>query len=132
MPCCVLRIDGANFDVEGFLASSDLAPDVVHRRGERRSANSIHETSGFTVLVSSADGNQFQQQVQGAIAFLRNHHPELARLRSCPGVESVTLDFGSDFPYRTAAGRFYRFPLVLLRECAALGVELELSVYATE
>lgn len=129
MPCSVLRVYGTNFDVEGCLASSDLVVDAIHRRGERRSANSVHEMSGFTVLVSEADGNQFQQQVQDAIAFLRSRSLELARLRSYPGVEGVTLDFGCDFPFKRVCGRFYSLPHELLTECAALRVEVEISVY---
>jgi hypothetical protein len=132
MPCCVLRVYGRNFDAEGFLAASDLVIDTIHRRGERRSASSVHEMSGFTVLASEADGNQFQQQVQDAIALLRSRGPELARLRSYPGVEGVTLDFGCDFPFKRVCGRYFCLPLELVKECAALHVEIEISVYGVD
>lgn len=88
--------------------------------------------SGFTVLVSEVDGNQFQQEVQDAIAFLRSHQPELARLQSYPGVEGVTLDFGCGFPSKQAAGRYFCLPLALVKECAALHVEIEISVYGVD
>ena len=84
MPCCVLRVYGKDLDAEVFLASSGLVAEAIHRRGDRRSARSkVNETSWFTVLVSDADGNRIQQQVEDAVAFLK-HNPDLARLVGYP------------------------------------------------
>ena len=130
MPCCVLRVDGAEFDPDAFLAMSALVADVVYHRGGRRSATSTHESGGFTVVVSEADGTEFKQQVTDAIEFLRANRDELARLGQTPGVQGGVLDFGCDFPHQRIAGRYYRLPLALLGECTTLCVEIELSVYA--
>lgn len=129
MPCCVLRVGGPEFDPDAFLATSALVADAVYHPGDRRSATSAHEVGGFTVLVSEADGTQFGQQVMDAIKFLGANRDELIRLAQTPGVQGVALDFGCDFPYQRIAGRYYRLPLALLRACAAVGVEIELSVY---
>ena len=130
MPCCVLRVDGTDFDPDAFLATTKLVADVIYHRGDRRSANSTHERGGFTVVVSEADGTQFKQQVTDAIEFLRTNRDELVRLAQTPGVQGCVLDFGCDFPHQRIAGRYYRLPLALLGECTTLCVEIELSVYA--
>jgi hypothetical protein len=44
----------------------------------------------------------------------------------------VTLDFGRGFPVGQIAAQFSRLPLELIRECAGLGVGVELSVYVVD
>ena len=51
-------------------------------------------SSGVHVVASGADFDQFARQEAEATGFLRNHFEQLRRLRTFPGVESVTLDFG--------------------------------------
>lgn len=130
MPGCILRVDGAEFDPDAFLATSGLVTDTIYRRGERRSTNSVSTSSGFTTLVS--DENELEQQVQVAVEYLLTNNEALGRLRGLPGVTAVLLDFGCEFPTKGIAGRYYRLPVSLLEACAALGIEIELSVYATQ
>ncbi len=131
MPGCVLRVDGADFDPDAFLSASGLIADTIYHCGDRRSARAIHTTSGFTALVCDEDENGFAGQVRSAIEYLRANNAALSRLRNCLGIAAV-LDFGCDFPTQEVAGRFYQLPLALLTECTALGIEIELSVYATQ
>ena len=128
MPCCILRVDGPEFDPDEFLATSDLVADTIYRRGELRRGDAIHTTGGFTASVSEADDHG--RQVQDAIAYLRDHSGALERLRDQPGV-TVMLDFGDDFPADKLMGRYYRLPLALIELCASTGIEIELSVYVT-
>ena len=132
MPGCILRIDGTNFDPDAFLAASGLVADTVYHRGDGRRGGRVSESGGFTVLVSEAGVEEFEEQIEAAVEFLRINNDELTRLARFPGVETVLLDFGCAFPNQRVAGRFFRLPLPLLRECAEVGVEVELSVYAEE
>jgi hypothetical protein len=50
---CVLRVSGANFDPDGFLASSSLEVDAVYR--PLRPESGIREESGMNVGVSDED-----------------------------------------------------------------------------
>jgi hypothetical protein len=127
MPCCVLRVDGAEFDPDAFLATGELVADTTYRRGECRRGGSINSTSGFTVLVSEAD---HEGQVRAAAQFLQAHREVLTLLRERQEVVMV-LDFGGEFPLQAIAARSFRLPLALVEMCASLGVEIELSVYAT-
>ena len=128
MPGCVLRVDGAEFDPDAFLATTDVTVNRVYRRGDRRSAKSVHDTGGFTVVVSDSNGDELGKQVEDAIDYLRANQVALARLHDYAGVEMVQLDFGCDFA-AGGVGQFFRLPLALLTGCAALGIEIELSLY---
>jgi hypothetical protein len=63
------------------------------------------------------------------VAFLRQHHAELLRLKAWPGVEDFTLDFGWVCPYGLSVRRYNRFPADLLAECAALQLGIEVALY---
>jgi hypothetical protein len=132
MPGCVLRVSGfdsgPDFDVDVFLRGTDFQPCRVFHRGERWSAKRNAASSGFYLVVSEADGDHLRDQVADAITFLRKNHALLRRLNERDDVEAMLLDFGTDFP-TDAIGRFHRLPIDLLRECATLGIEIELSVY---
>jgi hypothetical protein len=130
MPCCLLRIDGEVFDPDAFLATSDVVADTVYRRGESRRGSLTHTTSGFTTRVSDPEKRDHTQQAQAALEYLTAHHNTLASLREYKGI-ALLLDFGCELPVDAVAGRFYRLPLSLLELCAKLGIEIELSVYAT-
>ena len=130
MPGCILRVDGAEFDPDAFLATSGMVTDTIYRRGERRSTNSVNTSSGFTTLV--CDENELEQQVRVAIEYLRTNSEALGRLRGLHGVTAVLLDVGCNFPIQRVVGMFYRLPTALLAACSDLGIEIELSVYATQ
>jgi hypothetical protein len=128
---CYLRAWGAVFDVDAFLAGSSLTWDPIWRKGERKrlrpsSAPEHHQDSGVTTLAGA--GDEFSAQVEVVMAFLEAHRSELARLVESPGLEKALLDFGVHWDDDSAA-RFFRFPPELLQLIAALGFELELSVY---
>src|SRR5438445_11398244 len=94
MPGCVLRVSGDVFQAEGFLPGSSLTPCNVFRKGETKAKSRVWETSGMTIPVSDASGDDFVEQVQDAIRFLKVNENELTRLRNQPGLEAMSLDFG--------------------------------------
>jgi hypothetical protein len=130
MPGCVLRATGDNFQVEKFLEVSTFAPCNVFHKGERKAKNCIWRSSGITVVVSDASGDDFARQVGDAIRFLRENQEELSRLRSFDGLEGIELDFGV---YRTDG--FLQssvFPAELIALTGNLGIGMELSIYGED
>lgn len=100
---CVLRVVGAEFEVDAFLRRSRFAPLKVWRRGDKMSTQVAdepgsvpqkHGQSGFAALASAAPFRQTGQQVSDATFFLRRHEAGLSALAECPGVEAILLDFG--------------------------------------
>jgi hypothetical protein len=125
---CVLRVRGANFNVDEFLAKSTLQPLIVARRGQAQYPNGpVPDTSGFHVAVSDANFSQLQVQIEDAIRFLERNQNELARLAASPGIEKLSLDFGIE--ERSVAAQTERFPPNLLRAVGALGIWLEFTLY---
>jgi hypothetical protein len=128
----VLRAIGRDFDVDAFLTGSTLKPCSVYRRGEPRFPASqprgpTLEKSGLHVVLSDADFHEFPKQVADSTAFLLAEAEEIHRLRTFPGVEDVTLDFGIE--RRDVVVQSDHLPADLIRAAGALGLGIELSQY---
>jgi hypothetical protein len=130
MPGCVLRASGDHFDPQGFLDDSAFVPCNVFRKGDRKAENRSWSSSGFTVGVSEASGDDLAQQIQDAIEFLRKHKEEVARLMKFEGLEGVDLDFGVN--RKNGFLQSSRLPPALLTLAGALGVGVEVSIYGED
>jgi hypothetical protein len=130
MPGCVLRASGADFDPQGFLDDSAFVPCNIFRKGARKAENRSWPSSGFTVVVSEASGDDLAQQIQDAIEFLRKHEEEVARLRRFAGLDGVDLDFGVN--RKNGFLQSSRLPPALLTLAGALGVGVEVSTYGED
>ncbi len=126
MPGCILRVTGASFEVDAFLASTSLSPYHVWRAGEAGMRNHIHKESGFKVDVSAVDG-ELPGQIKDALAFLRRHQTDLAHLAHFPGVDDKRLDFG--WARREVVVQSDYLPPELLFEAGMLGIGIEVSLY---
>ena len=127
MPGCVLRVSGDDFQVDAFLAGSNLRPFRVHHRGDTSRRSSLYTNSGLSLHVSSADGD-LDAEISDAVAFLTTHEAELQRLHDFPGVTDLRLDFG--YYQRNVAAQFDYLPPDLLARAGKLGIGIELSLYA--
>lgn len=93
MPGCVLRAAGADFDVDKFVGVSTLSSCEVYRKGEPKGRRGkLHEKSGLNIIVSEADGDDLQQQIEDAVKFLEENMAEVEFLFRF--AEDVSLDFG--------------------------------------
>lgn len=132
---CILRAGGTNFDVDDFIAKSSLVTDSFWRKGEKRfprskSSEEINSTSGLRITASEADFSELSQQIEDALAFLRQNQDSIKALSSFPGVEGAVLDFGAEiYPPGWAS---FTFPAELLLLAGSVGVSLGLSVYPTD
>lgn len=127
MPGCVLRASGDYFEPQRFLGDSAFVPCNVFRKGERKAQNRSWTSSGFTVVVSEASGDDLAQQIQDAIEFLRMQKEEVARLMRFEGVDTVHLDFGVN--RKNGFLQSSHLPPELLTLAGTLGVGVEISIY---
>ena len=126
MPGCIFHVSGENFDVDAFLSNSSFRPYRVYHRGETAHRSRIFEDNGFSLDVSSADGD-FAVEITDALAFLSTHESELERLRDFPGVADMRLDFG--YCRREVSVQCDYLPPNLLLCAGKLGIGIELSLY---
>ena len=129
---CILRAAGENFDVDLFVASCQLSPIKVWRKGEPRFPNGaltekMNESSGANFKVSSADFSELELQFEDARIFFQENADFVRHLRNFPGVEGVTVDFGSEI--HPPGWCWFAFPPDILVLIRSLGVQLMLSVY---
>jgi hypothetical protein len=132
---CVLRASGVDFDVDAFLATCELEPITIYRKGEPRFPASQPEgprnlRSGVNFEASGADFSELKLTMEEALTFVRDHQAFIAALREFPGVESLTVDFGAEI--HPPGWCSFNFGSELLLTLGTLGVSLELSVYPVE
>jgi hypothetical protein len=80
--------------------------------------------------VSGESGDRVPAQIRDAEAFVALQQAELTRLVAWPGIDSVTFDFGWNFPCGRVSGQFNSFPPSFLAACGTLRIGIEMSVYA--
>jgi hypothetical protein len=126
-----LFASGRAFDVDGFLAATGLHCDRVFRNGEKYGSGGwIREVSGFNRWLGDDTDLSLDQQFEVAARFLEENHEVLSRLRTWPGLESVTLVLSPEVELDASiiCTKVYGFPLSLIKTCATLGLELGLTV----
>lgn len=129
---CILRASGVDFDVTAFVASCELEPLKVFKKGEARYPASqpegpTRERSGINFEVSDADFSELELQMQEALTFFQQHEIFISALKAFPGVENVTIDFGAEI--HPLGWCSFNFSSDLLLAVGRLGISLELSVY---
>jgi hypothetical protein len=127
-----LFVCGRTFDVDAFLAATGLHCDRVFRRGEKYGYRGdwTEESSGFNLYLGDESKLDLEQQVEVALRFLDENREALSRVSTWPGLESATLAFSPEVEVETSmvSTKVYRFPVSLVRSCAALRLELGFAV----
>jgi hypothetical protein len=127
MAGCVLRVSGATFPVDAFLAQSTFAACKVWHCGDRsRNGHHAASTNGFNTLISEA--GDLLTQVSDAIQFLNQHRDQLLRLSRIAEADDLVLDFG--IPQLDVLAQFEAIPSDLVRAAAEFRMGFELSLYA--
>jgi hypothetical protein len=116
-----------DFDPKQILSTTPWAVDRTWTAGTPDRKH-VAEDSGFSVVVSEADFDQFQKQVQDAVSFIRAEVSELARLRASPGVRVITFNFG--VAQRDQPAWSLSFPPELIELAGKLRIEIEVTLYA--
>lgn len=94
MAGCILRVDGENFDTDGFLSQTSLQPYRVFRAGDavnpRAKKKRYFDENGFKIYASESD--DFSSQIEETLTFLRVYHDDLQLLARLD--VDAQLDFG--------------------------------------
>jgi hypothetical protein len=116
-----------DFDPQTFLAASPWTADAVWTHGERH-LKRVMKDSGFSILVSAAEFDDFAGQIRDAVAFFQNHAAELNRLRTLPDGTHRSLNFG--LAQRDRYAWSVELPAELVEVVGPHRVGIELSLYA--
>jgi hypothetical protein len=127
---CVLHFLGDAADIAELERLCPTEPCNVFRKGEPRSSRPnarLTRTSGVSVVASTAEFEQLEEQQSEALAFMKRHHATLKAMRSVQGVETASIDFG--ITMRNVIVQSDSFEPELLAEIAELKMRLVLSQY---
>lgn len=129
---CVLSIIGVDFDPDAFLLASKLNVEKVGHKGQPRyktRPDSMFPHSLVSVCTSKAGFDEFDQQVDETIEYLKSNYEQLKVIAQTENIQYAHIDFGVNY-----MGKFmqtHHFPLELVKLCAELGLCIEVSVYTS-
>ena len=126
---CILRVSGAELDVDTLISIVDLKPDRIWRRGEPSRASKPegkrYDHSGATFVASVADFGEFGQQLDAATSYLEIQCRQIASMASFDDVQDATLDFGIEL--RNVAVHHDVLPFRFLKATGSLSVALSVA-----
>ena len=135
---CILRIIGAKFDVDTFVAKSKVRPYKVFYKGEPRIKGKPHGAkqmhSGLAIQVGKSDMANFRGQVQDAIRFLTRNREKLRYISQTKGIQHAILDFGIDRKVDSNRHLIETnfLPNRLLQLAGEMGLGIEFTFYAED
>lgn len=132
---CTLMLIGEDFDIDKFIAKTNLTTFAKKYKGEPRIPSKpngyIMPNSSLCVAVSDADFHEFNKQVTETIDFLKINMQEFELIKKTEGIDFATLSFGID-SLLGSEDNFVQssyFPPELLILCGNLALSVELSIY---
>jgi len=129
---CVLRITGADFDVDAFIDKIGMPVYAKTYKGEPiyKSSSKVATMSSTRIIVSEADFDDPEQQIDEAVKFLVKHKDNLKFIATTKEIEFATIDFGinSNLDDDHLIQSIY-FTQPLIKVCAELKITIELSIY---
>ena len=133
---CILRINGKDFDVQGFLEITELKPYEQHLKGEKRpfkrtGKQLTYDESGCRFQLSDADFKEFKQQRKDAIHFLTTNFDKLKAIFSfgLSDNENPRIDFGIETRMYDVEVQCDHLEPELLRLAGNLNFGIEISQY---
>jgi hypothetical protein len=127
---CYLRVYGDELNVKELISTLKIEPSKIWEKGLPRfksNPEKLNKNSGFNIVVSDAEWNEFEKQKAMAIDYLEDHKTILASVISYLGVEGGYLDFGIE--WRDEAVQSDSFPPSLIKLAGKIGLGIELSQY---
>lgn len=127
---CYLRFCGDELNVKEIIKTLNISPSKIWEKGLprfKRNPNKLNRNSGFNILVSDAEFNEFEKQKKEAIDYLRKHQELLSKIMSYEGVDGGDLDFGIE--WRDVVIQCDNFPANLIKLAGQIGLGVELSQY---
>jgi hypothetical protein len=127
---CYLRFCGDELDVIEIIETLRLKPSKVWEKGLPRFKSNpkrLNKHSGFNLLVSDTELNNFEKQKKEAIEYLSVNKELLSSIIKYKGIDGGDLDFGIE--WRNVAVQCDNFPSVLIKLAGQIGLGIELSQY---
>jgi hypothetical protein len=123
----VIRVSGADFAVDGFLAERDLAINSVWHKGETSLRGRLLDESGFNLALPDAES--WVEALPLVHSFLQSER-DLFRDLSELNVE-MELDIGVTVGEEKSFAPSLQFPIDFLAELISCGIYLNVSAYPT-
>jgi hypothetical protein len=108
-----------------FAFEESIAARMSRERGQ--SADGI---TTYSLTISESDGDCVPAQIRESFLFLSQNKDAIKAIQDLAGVEDLCVDFSWSFP-KTSIWQYNRIPASLAKLCGALGIDIEVSVYAT-
>lgn len=130
---CVIHAMGQDFDTEAFVASSDLVPYRIRKKGDQTRRGRTIDASQVSFEFSGSPTPSLEIQIEEAVSFLRKHKSDVKALVDFPGVERVWIDFMNESRLSDEiVAQFDYLPPTLLKLVGELGLGIEISTYPIE
>jgi hypothetical protein len=132
---CVLRFRAPNCDIDAIARALDLPIENLYRQGEPRNIlrkRGPFTESGFQVVTSEAEFDEFKLQVAETIDFIKSHRAALQQLAAVAiGLPNYRLvfDFGIATRIFDVAAQVDYFPPELVRLIGELNAGIVFSQY---
>ncbi|MDT0584351.1 MULTISPECIES: hypothetical protein [Alteromonadaceae] len=130
---CYLRVYGDDLNVIELLEAHNIKPSKIWKKGLPRfksAPSKLNSNSGFNVLISGAEWDEFEKQKLDALKYLEEHKSTLSSIAMYSGVDSGYLDFGIE--WRDVTVQCDSFPPNLIKLVGQIGFGIELSQYTPD
>lgn len=127
---CYLRFCGDELDVREIIETLKLKPSTVWEKGLPRFKSNpkrLNKHSGFNILVSDSELDNFAKQKIEAIKYLSENKKLLSSIINYKGIDGGGLDFGIE--WRNVAVQCDNFLSSLIKLAGQIGLGIELSQY---
>lgn len=129
---CVLRISGENLDIDNFVKKTQMSGFDIWHKGDALglSAHKKKKSSGASIITSDSDFHDIKGQIEDTVRFLINYKNNLKIIASTDNIDHAIIDFGIDsITNENQLTQTFRFPKDLIKLCAELHLEIEVSIY---
>jgi hypothetical protein len=133
---CILRISGTDFTVDEYLAKADWKAHEVrtHYKGDKRGLSNrfgVFEDSGFSMVASDAEFEDFEKQQKDVINFLKTYRHNFELLSGYNVDYWHCFDFGLGTYPSNRFSRTYILSAELLKLTSEFNLEIYMSNYFT-
>jgi hypothetical protein len=135
---CILNIGGRNFDIDDFVAKSELRPNRKGYKGQpmfkTKPEGERLAHSSISIEISKAGFDNLKKQIAETIRYLKRHKNKLSHVSATKGIDYAVLDFGVDLRIdrKKVLTQSETFPRELLKLAGDIGIDIELSIYPVD
>ncbi|MDB5112782.1 MAG: hypothetical protein JWR67_3896 [Mucilaginibacter sp.] len=129
---CHLSIIGEDLDIDTFVNKTQMLGFKKSYKGSPigMSATRNLKYSVASITTSEAEFDNIKDQISDTLDFLIKYKDNLRHIASTPEIEYATINFGSDSTINEEQlTQNFHFTMGLIKICAELGIEIELSIY---